>query len=880
MQERIISALKQGAMVITATRRLARSLRQDYNTLQQEQGLKAWESPKILTWSDWMADLWQELMYAEENPQTLLSGWQELILWERVIRDSPESRELLQVHSTASVAQEAWRLASEWRLDLAEVESLGNEDARAFVAWSKRFCAMCDSKKWLEQARIADVIKNAIARLRMAPSIILIGFDEFSPQQQDFLSKCSQAGCSITTINFEVSEDNASVVRVSFPDPEQEIEAAARWARALMENGFSGRIGVVFAELASRRNLVEHIFRRILEPTALFPGEGQSSKLINLSAGNALAAYPLIQSALAILSLSSSDNEWDDISNLMRSSYLVGADTEHTSRALLDARIRQNSGSRILISNLLQLCHQNTPSCPMLAQALGSWLQTCTQSAQAQTAGQWSRTFSAMLEAFGWPGERPLNSVEFQTMQAWTELLSSFASTDLTGGSIAHGEAVSLVRRIASQIMFQPETENVHVQILGMLEASGLFFDHLWIAGLHDEAWPGPANPNPFLPIRLQREKGIPRCSPERELEFSSLITKRLLASGNNVILSYPVRIEDRELATSPLIASIPSIAPGELNLWSGASAMEIIQNSRLVEKIIDEKGPPLGETAWQRGGTKVFQYQSGCPFRAFIELRLGAEDLESPVPGLDPRQRGTLVHAVLEEVWKQLKTHAVLCSSGDLFQIIRHSVDTGLTRFEQSRGVALPGRFAALERERLQRLITNWLEIEKNRQPFEVVQPEGEKFAEISGIRCRVKIDRVDRLSDGREVIIDYKTGDTSPRSWETDRPDEPQLPLYSTIHEKPLAGVLFARIKTGDLRFLGLLNNDLTLPNCESVDLAAKICDWSTVLERIGSDFRVGHAEVDPKNPAKQCRFCGLACLCRISETNVTLGEEEAVL
>jgi ATP-dependent helicase/nuclease subunit B len=877
MQDQVLDALKRGATIITATRRLARSLMQEYNAVQLASGVTAWESPNVLTWSGWMADLWQQFLYAGEKPLTLLGTWQEQILWERIVRDSPESNELLQVHTTASVAQEAWLLANEWHLDLAQVEKLGNEDSRAFTAWAKNFRRICEDTGWIEQARVADFLRDVITGLRLPPGIVLAGFDEFTPQQQDFLNACAKAGCSVTKLDLVTPPADAGIVRVPFADPEQEIEAAARWARSLLERGVSDGIGVVVTDLASRRNLVERVFRKILEPAAQFPGERQSLKLINLSAGSILASYPLIQAALAILSLLPGDNEWNEISALIRSSYIRGADTEHTSRALLDVRMREEIGNRVPVSLLRDLCRDNAPSCPLLYHALGAWAKVCPQPSTLHTAGQWSRTFSLILEAFGWPGERPLSSTEFQTMQAWTDLLSEFAATDLTGGAISLGKALSLVKRIADQTMFQPETEQASVQILGALEASGLFYEHLWIAGLHDEAWPRSANPNPFIPIHMQRDKGIPRCSPERELEFATLITGRLLASGSNVILSYPEREEDRELAPSRLIAFVPSATPNDLNLWSGASAVEAIQQSRSIEKLIDEKGPPLGETAWQRGGSKVFQYQSGCPFRAFVELRLGAENLEFPVPGLDDRQRGTLVHAVLEEVWKQLKTHAALCSSPNLSEVIQKSVDIAIARLEQDRGVPLPARFSALERERLQKLITAWLEIEKTRQPFEVVQPEGERFADVSGIRCKVKIDRIDRLPDGREVIIDYKTGNPSSRSWESDRPDEPQLPLYSTIHEVPLAGVLFARIKTGNLRFLGLVDNNVTIPNCDPIDLGDRVKEWRTVLEKLGSDFRAGHAEADPKKPAKQCRYCGLACLCRISEA--TLEQEEAL-
>lgn len=878
MQEQVLSALQQGGTVITATRRLARTLRQEFNTFQQTKGLSAWESPRILTWSDWMADLWQQLLYKSENPQTLLSSWQEQILWERVIRNSPESRELLQPHNAASVAQEAWLLTNQWQLDLSQIESLGNEDSRAFADWANRFLSVCDNSGWLEQARVADVLRDAIPQLQLPAGILLAGFDELTPQQQDFLAASSKSGFSIRKLENEKPETNTGSVRIPFPDSEKEIEAAARWARALLESGVQEIIGVVIPGLASRRNRVERIFRGILEPAAQLPGKIQPSRLINISAGNALSSYPIIKSALALLSLSQGENEWSAISNLIRSSYLLGADTEHTGRALLDKRLRQYCGNRVPVSNVLRLCRQSDPACPRLEQILEKWLGVGGKSSSVQTAVSWSHTFSAVLEAFGWPGERPLNSIEFQTMQAWTELLSNFASTALTGEKMTGGEAVSVVKRLAGNLMFQPETGEAPVQILGMLEASGLSFDHLWVAGLHDEDWPGPCNPNPFLPISLQREKGIPRSSPERELEFAALITRRLISSGSNVVLSYPVRAEDRDLDASPLIADIPRIEAQDLNLFSGTSVTEAIRESRKVETFVDEWAPPLGETARQRGGSSVFRYQSGCPFRAFAELRLGADKLESPAPGLDPSERGTLVHAVLEEVWKQLKTHEALCSSRNLDEIVDNSVDAAINHLEWNRGSALPKSFAALERDRLRQLITGWLEIEKKRPPFEVIRPEEEKYAEVSGIRFKVKIDRVDRLEDGREMIIDYKTGDVYLKFWDSERPEEPQLPLYSTIHEKPLAGVLFAQVRTGDMRFLGLVDNDVAMPPCAPVDLAAKVSEWRTVLEKIGSDFRAGRAKVDPSDPNRQCRYCHLACLCRRAELNVAIEEDAA--
>ena len=596
------------------------------------------------------------------------------------------------------------------------------------------------------------------------------------------------------------------------------------------------------------------------------PGGAPVSGLVNLSAGRPLADYPIVHSALGILHLSTEHNDWDDVSALVRDRYLAGAESERTARGLLDARLRKSGHTQFSLADLRD---EVRPVCPALSSALRNWLRASEAAPARQAAAPWAARFSAMLEAVGWPGEQPVNSMEYQTVEAWKTALSTFAGTDAVAGEMTAAEALSLLTRIIAGTDFQPESPDTPVQVLRTLEASGLEFDHLWAAGLDDESWPKAASPDPFLPIGLQREAGVPRCSPERELEFATLVTQRLLASAPDIVLSYPVREGDRDLSPSPLILSVPKVAPADLPRSASATCTDCIPRARAVEQLVDEQGPPLGEEAWQRGGTRVFQYQAACPFRAFVELRLGAEDLEAPSPGLDSRQRGTLVHAALEIFWDKVRTHGALCSRPDIADVARTAVASAVRRFEEERGAPLPGRFASLERRRLERIVNDWLELEKRREPFEVIKPEGECEAEIGGIHFRVKIDRIDRIAGERDVIIDYKTGTPSVRNWETERPDEPQLPLYSVVYaERPLAGVLFGQLKTGEVKFKGIVDGAVVIPGADSDDLSERIGEWQKVMEHLAADFRAGHAEADPKEPAKSCRYCSLACLCRIAE------------
>ena len=129
-----------------------------------------------------------------------------------------------------------------------------------------------------------------------------------------------------------------------------------------------------------------------------------------------------------------------------------------------------------------------------------------------------------------------------------------------------------------------------------------------------------------------------------------------------------------------------------------------------------------------------------------------------------------------------------------------------------------------------------------------------------------------MDELPDGREIILDYKTGQLKSTGWDGERPDEPQLPLYCVTNERPVAGAAFAMIRTGDLRFRGLTAAGATLPVMKKMSIEAplpfeaQLDEWRRVLEQLAADFRDGQAEVDPKNGA--CDNCGLRALCRIRE------------
>ena len=92
-----------------------------------------------------------------------------------------------------------------------------------------------------------------------------------------------------------------------------------------------------------------------------------------------------------------------------------------------------------------------------------------------------------------------------------------------------------------------------------------------------------------------------------------------------------------------------------------------------------------------------------------------------------------------------------------------------------------MPGRYLELEEQRLARHVVEWLQFEAARVAFEVAETEAGRSVSVGGLAIDLRLDRIDRLNDDSLLVIDYKTGDVTHKSWERPRPDDVQLPLYA---------------------------------------------------------------------------------------------------
>ena len=860
----MIDELLNGGVVLTATRRLARELHAQFDSAMRAGGSRLWATPRILPLSSWLEECWTLSGQAE----VVLAPHQDRFLWQQVVLGSPEAASLLQIAGAAAAAQEAWRLIREWQLPVSEARFVESEDSEAFLRWLRAHQRRCEQSGWIDPPRLMDRVCGLAGSVELPPILMLAGFDELTPQMQRLVAALEESGARWRLVDPPaVPEVHASFS--SCRDAEQELRAAAEWAREVVEHQAGVSIGVVIPDLASLHAIAERIFTEILNPEVALLDVPAAGRAFHIALGGKLGEYPIVHSALMILELAHGSLALARMGSLLRSPFVGGASSERSNRALTDAFLRKPHPSSVSFVTLKEACRKHSP---VLARLLEKWEKVQASLPPKALPSSWSSYFARLLGALEWPGSESLTSLEHQAVGEWQELLSRYAALDAVVGLVSLTVALGALQQLASEIGFQAENEGQPVQIMGIPETAGLGFDYLWIAGMTDEAWPRPAGPNPFLPISLQRSAGLPRSTARRELDYAVRTTARLLNCAGTVVVSCAQREQDRALRRSPLFTELEDLPLREPpdGFWPPPAALETIG---------DAQAPAAEPELVTQGGTRILELQAKCPFRAFAEIRLGARSLEVSQTGLNARDRGSLLHIVLERVWSELRTQAALkeLTPEELDGVIGTAIEGAFRHRHHKPSLEDPfeREIRSIEAVRLQKLVVRWLEVEKQRAAFTVHEQELSRRVSIGELQFDARIDRVDRLASGREVIIDYKTGEVSVDEWSGDRPESPQLPLYALAHDQPIGAISFAQIRPEKLIFAGVAQEAGALPDVPASDVATRMAEWKVVFERLAGEFAAGDARVDPKTFPATCAFCQLPALCRISAAVVEAEE-----
>ncbi len=872
----------EGTTVLTPNRRLAQALRSDFDQAQAASGRASWPTADILPFDAFVRRVWDEALYALPGGRVplMLSPAQEQALWEEAIAGSRHGGALASPAAAASHCRRAWTLAHAWNLADPLPRHESGEDAQAFNEWAARYARATRERGMTDEARLAGVVAAFLQEpgVNRPAHLVLYGFDLLTPQQRSLVEALQALGIVPRASRAPAREARAS--RRSFATTREEWEEIACWARARLESNPGARIGIVVPDLAQSRERVTRVLARVLRP--VHPME-KGPLPFDLSLGLGLDRYPMVADALGILRLCGREVALEEASRLVRSPFLGAGQAEASARARADAALRERAALTISLESLGRLAAvSHGPRAASLLDRLSDLAEFRRASMfGAKPASEWARAFSEALRVAGFPGDRSLDSSEMQLLDKWHDLLGDFAALERVTGKMKHSEACARLERMARETLFQAEALEAPVRVLGILESAGLAFDHLWISGLTDEAWPLPARPNPFLPVALQRRAGIPHSDAALSLELDRRLTAGWLRAAGEVVVSHARTHQESELAASPLIAHLPQATREELAVPAYPTLREAMRGTAKLERVTDTHGPEPASLV-RSGGTSLFKDQAACPFRAFAQHRLAARELAAPQPGLAAHERGTLVHEMLRGTWEAIGSRArlVALAPGEKESLLEASATAAIAVLRRRRADVLSGRFERMEQRRLVAIARDWLEVEAGRTDFEMIAVERKTPVTFGGLTVEARIDREDRLADGGRVVIDYKTGKARANiaAWGGPRPDDPQLPMYALASGEDVRALAFAQVLPGAMQFCGLAMEAGMLPKVTPPDKASKrlalpqewaalTAQWRRAIEGLAGEFRAGDARVSPKSGAKTCELCAQKPFCRIA-------------
>lgn len=856
LPDSIHEGLAAGETLICASAQRQASVRAAWAESRKRAGHTLWQTPRVFTFTQFaeraLANAWAD---ARMPDQLLPPGaeWVALREWRREAGGTAEARALLN----------AVRTLGDWRIK-PSVQSLGGSPEGDLLLG-----ALARLESFRTNGR--RPLREWLGEIAAPPGgIRAAGTSALAAAPREALRRW-QARI------LEPAAPGTPVAIACADDDDHELELIAAWCRTQLEQDPTRRLLIVDARLRQRRGLYDRILSQTLSPSEWVSAAPRAHSTIHaIEGGRPLAEFPVIAHALLSLRLLTGRLRFDEVIHWLRLPFLDGAD--HMAGAAVEQLLRKARKLELTAAELARELERSpaAPACASVAARLR--VATETLAGDRRAPAEWSPRLLQALRQLGWHGSRALRSDEQQTVARWHALLDEYAALGAWLPRSAAADAVATLADLASERNFDPASVAAPVTLSESHDDPVVTYDAIWVAGLDSAQWPPPPKPDVFIPLPLQVNAGIPWASALGQAGAAKRSLAAWRAATGALTVSWARLEGDAHRSISPLLARL------ELQTTAvpapARAPLSAVLRKELLEPFEDVQGTPVDTRRPVAGGVTPLTLQAECGFHAYAQVRLAAEALEEPAPGLDARERGMLLHKALELVWIKLKDHFHLKQSEGLRgPLIADSVEAAVASV--FRGYVPDELRLAVEREkfRLEKLIEALLQTEQTRPNFDVVALEARREVSIAGGRFEIRIDRIDSIEGGGFAILDYKSGEPRAPRWQGTEVRDPQLLSYLLAEAgrnvQALANVSLANNQarfSGKSSRPGLLPGVKGLPGMDPKKVAADEIDaawqlelekWLLGLARIATEYIAGHAPVQPA--VDVCRHCHLTVLCR---------------
>jgi hypothetical protein len=223
------------------------------------------------------------------------------------------------------------------------------------------------------------------------------------------------------------------------------------------------RLRIAVAELPARRRPLEAALRDALQGDAVGADWAAQEADYEFVGGEPLAAQPLVDGA-GLLQIFASPRRVAQASFgalLCAPGWSADVD-EADARARIEAGLRQLLPPEAALERYRAAMGRlaaRVPA-PRLLAGLDALLDGARAATRRQAPSAWGRVFGDLLEALGWPGQRPLLAAEAGAVDELRELLGGLSALDAILGRIDRGEALRQLRRQCRDRAFRAQRRN------------------------------------------------------------------------------------------------------------------------------------------------------------------------------------------------------------------------------------------------------------------------------------------------------------------------------------------------------------------------------------------------------------------------------------
>jgi probable DNA repair protein len=851
MYEWLTDALQGPSTVITANRRLARALHDEFARQQVRAGKQAWESPAIHSWQDWLDML---LLGATDQASlpTRITPHQSRLLWERCLsRETGVSRSGLA--ALVRLSRDAWQRLADWQVSIGEVaRSAQSIDQRMFAAAAGRYLGILEREHWVDDAGLASLVDELIrtGRASSAGSVTFAGFDRERPVVTSIIAALAERDCEIRPGPLRKSAD--SVGLQCFETTDAEIRAAGAWAREQREKHPDYSIAIIAGNLEKEAIHKAHLVREGLVPGWQY-GPPSIAHSVNVSYGRKLADFPAVSIALLLLRWLVGNLSAGEIGQLLRTPLLGSPSTGTRSR--LELRLRRlpdRNWSPAMLSGALRGREDDNDAADWL-RLVGTITKLRRELQRSASPADWAVYIDNVLKVCAWPGNGPLSSSDFQLVNRWRDLLNDLARLALVSPLMTLNTAIRRLELMAADTVFQPESEGGAVQLIGPLEASGAQFDAVWISGLTAADWPPPGNPSPMLSRRLQRQKGMPDAEPSDTVEYAQSLLLNLGSSANLVVCSYAQTQDDAEQKPSELLQAL-SVAPQTAQSDPGWHATTLARISDT--SVVSDSVPQIYPGEHVSGGAGTLQRQLTDPIAAFVVGRLGVKTLQPQAVGLPASLRGSIIHDALYRLYSDTPSSADISGWPDHEMAARteKALNFAFARHERDTDTVLKELFR-LERHRIDELLQKFVSVDLARGDFTIAAVEHVVAFAEAGVRLELRVDRIDRMRDGTVAVLDYKTGAKRKFLQSDGQPKEIQLIAYACALDAPVSALALVNVDSREISFDGAGQG-----YTDSAEWSDTIANWKRSVVVACEDLSRGDVRINRAQGIKDARSFNL--------------------